>query len=63
LSSILWTRGTETLGTVIFNYEDGGNSTLASAMSIISVLATLALMLVLHWLGRNLPPGIIPWRG
>jgi len=63
LSSILWTRGTETLGTVIFNYEDGGYSTLASAMSIISVLATLALMLVLHWFGRNLPPGIIPWRG
>jgi len=63
LSSILWTRGTETLGTVIFNYEDGGYSTLASAMSIISVLATLALMLLLHWLGRNLPPGIIPWRG
>jgi len=63
LSSILWTRGTETLGTVIFNYEDGGYSTLASAMSVISVLATLALMGLLHRLGRNLPPGIIPWRG
>ncbi|NUB45597.1 iron ABC transporter permease [Fertoebacter nigrum] len=63
LSSILWTRGTETLGTVIFNYEDGGYSTLAAAMSVISVLATLLLMLALHWLGRNLPPGIIPWRG
>lgn len=63
LSSILWTRGTETLGTVIFNYEDGGYSTLASAMSVISVLATLALMVVLDRLGRALPPGIIPWRG
>ncbi len=63
LSSILWTRGTETLGTVIFNYEDGGYSTLAAAMSVISVVATLALMLVLNRLGRNLPPGIIPWRG
>ena len=63
LSSILWARGTETLGTVIFNYEDGGYSTLASAMSVISVLATLALMLALQWLGRNLPAGIIPWRG
>jgi iron(III) transport system permease protein len=62
LSAILWTRGTETLGTVIFNYEDGGYSTLASAMSVVSIAATLALMLVLHWLGRGLPPGIIPWR-
>ncbi len=62
LSSILWARGTETLGTVIFNYEDGGYSTLASAMSIVSVLATLALMVLLHRVGRNLPPGIIPWR-
>ncbi|MBN2630339.1 MAG: iron ABC transporter permease [Rhodobacteraceae bacterium] len=62
LSAILWTRGTETLGTVIFNYEDGGYSTLASAMSVISVLATLALMLALHRIGRGLPPGIIPWR-
>lgn len=63
LSSILWTRGTETLGTVIFNYEDGGYSTLSSAMSILSVVATLALMGLLHVLGRRLPPGIIPWRG
>jgi len=63
LSSILWTRGTETLGTVIFNYEDGGYSTLASAMSVISVLVTLALMALLGRVGRSLPPGIIPWRG
>ncbi|MFN4129736.1 MAG: ABC transporter permease subunit [Paracoccaceae bacterium] len=63
LSSILRTRGTETLGAVIFNYEDGGYSTLSSAMSVISVLATLALMGILHRLGRNLPPGIIPWWG
>lgn len=62
LSAILWTRGTETLGTVIFNYEDGGYSTLASAMSVVSIAATLALMLALHRLGRGLPPGIIPWR-
>jgi iron(III) transport system permease protein len=63
LSAILWTRGTETLGTVIFNYEDGGYSTLAAAMSMISVLATGVLMALLHVMGRNLPPGIIPWRG
>lgn len=62
LSAILWTRGTETLGTVIFNYENGGYSTLSAAMSVISVLATVVLMLLLHRLGRNLPAGIIPWR-
>jgi len=62
LSAILWSRGTETLGTVILNYEDGGYTTLAAAMSVISVLATVALMLALHRLGRGLPPGIVPWR-
>ena len=63
LSSILWTRGTETLGTVIFNYEDGGYTGLAAAMSVLAVAATLALMLALDRLGRHLPPGIVPWRG
>lgn len=63
LSSILWTHGTETLGTVIFNYEDGGYTGLAAAMSVIAVLTTLALMLALDRLGRRLPPGIVPWRG
>ena len=62
LSSILWTRGTETLGTVIFNYEDGGYAGLAAAMSVVAVLATLSLMAVLDRLGRRLPPGIVPWR-
>lgn len=62
LSSILWTRGTETLGSVILNYENGGYSTLSSAMSVLSVLATLILMGLLHVLGRNLPPGIVSWR-
>jgi len=62
LSSILWTRGTETLGTVIFNYEDGGYTTLAAAMSVVSVVATLGLMALLDRLGRGLPPGIVPWR-
>ncbi|WP_181704890.1 ABC transporter permease [Chthonobacter rhizosphaerae] len=62
LSSILWTRGTETLGTVIFNYEDGGYTGLAAAMSVIAVLTTLALMLALDRIGRRLPPGIVPWR-
>lgn len=62
LSSILWTRGTETLGTVIFNYEDGGYITLAAAMSVVSVVATLGLMVLLDRLGRGLPPGIVPWR-
>lgn len=63
LSSILWTRGTETLGTVIFNYEDGGYTGLAAAMSVIAVATTLALMLLLDRMGRHLPPGIVPWRG
>lgn len=62
VSALLWSRGNETIGTTIFNYEDGGYTTLASAMSTITVLATVILMTLLDRLGRRLPPGVVPWR-
>lgn len=62
VSALLWSRGNETIGTTIFNYEDGGYTTLASAMSSITVLATVVLMTLLDRLGRRLPPGVVPWR-
>ncbi|MGI3170731.1 ABC transporter permease [Pseudooceanicola sp. C21-150M6] len=63
VSALLWSAGNETIGTTIFNYEDGGYTTLAAAMSCVTVVATLVLMAVLDRLGRWLPPGVIPWRG
>ena len=62
VSALLWSSGTETIGTTIFNYEDGGYTTLASAMAAVTVLATVALMGALDWLGRRAPPGVVPWR-
>lgn len=62
VSALLWSFGNETIGTTIFNYEDGGYTTLAAAMSAVTVVATLALMLLLDRMGRRLPPGTVPWR-
>jgi len=62
VSALLWSTGNETIGSTIFNYENGGNTTLAAAMSTITVAVTGLLMLLLDRLGRHLPPGIIPWR-
>lgn len=62
VSALLWSTGTETIGTVIYNYEYGGYTTIAAAMSAVTVLATVALMVLLDRLGRRLPPGVVPWR-
>lgn len=62
VSALLWSSGTETIGVTIFNYEDGGYTTLAAAMSAVTVAATILLMLALDRLGRRLPPGVVPWR-
>ncbi|QPM89199.1 ABC transporter permease [Pseudooceanicola algae] len=62
VSALLWSTGNETIGTVIFNYEDGGYTVLAAAMASVTVAVTVLLMLLLDWLGRRLPPGVVPWR-
>lgn len=62
VSSLLWSTGHETIGTVIFNYEDGGSTVLAAAMASVTVAATAALMLGLDLAGRRLPKGVVPWR-
>jgi iron(III) transport system permease protein len=62
VSALLWSSGNETIGSTIFNYEDGGYTTLASAMSVVTIVATVALMLTLNLLGRRLPAGVVPWR-
>jgi len=62
VSALLWSSGNETIGTTIFNYEDGGYTTLAAAMSAVTVIATVMLMIALDRLGRIAPPGVVPWR-
>lgn len=62
VSALLWSSGTETIGTVIYNYENGGYTVLAAAMSTVTVVATVTLMALLELLGRRLPSGVVPWR-
>ncbi|SEA11864.1 ABC transporter permease [Rubrimonas cliftonensis] len=62
VSALLWSQGSETIGTTIFNYEDGGYTTLAAAMAAVTVALTAALMLALDRLSRGLPEGAAPWR-
>lgn len=62
VSTLLWSSGTETIGTTIFNYEDGGYTTLAAAMAFATVVVTAILMFVMDRLGKHAPPGVVPWR-
>jgi len=62
VSALLWSAGNETLGVLVFNLEDGGETVLASAISVLIVMMIALLMLVLGIVGRNLPKGVTPWR-
>jgi len=62
VSALLWATGSETLGVVVFGMEQGGESAAASAVAVLSIVLTLAVMLMANWLGRSLPQGVLPWR-
>jgi iron(III) transport system permease protein len=62
VSALLWSSGAETLGVVVFSFEQGGDSNYAAAISVLTVLVTLAIMLFLALVARRLPPGVLPWR-
>jgi iron(III) transport system permease protein len=48
---------------VVFSLEQGGDSTLAAALSALVVLATVALMGLASVAARRLPEGVLPWQG
>lgn len=62
VSALLWSAGNETLGVLVFNLDEGGDSVLAAAISVVIVVMVAALMLLLSLMGRWLPEGVIPWR-
>ncbi len=45
LSILLWSSGNETLGIVVFSLEQGGDNLSAAALAVLTVVATVALML------------------
>ncbi|MBV7433872.1 iron ABC transporter permease [Cardiobacteriaceae bacterium TAE3-ERU3] len=62
VSALLWSVGNETIGVMIFNLDESGNSVLAAAVSVVVVAMVIALMLLLSLLSRWLPAGVIPWQ-
>jgi iron(III) transport system permease protein len=62
VSALLWSAGTQTLGVVIYNLDDGGSADLASAMSVLVVGMVVVMMLLLELLAGRLPKGVVPWR-
>lgn len=62
VSALLWSSGSETLGVVLFNFEQGGYTTLASTIAVLTVLVVLALVCALDMLATRLPKGTLPWR-
>jgi iron(III) transport system permease protein len=62
VSALLWSSGSETIGVVMFSFEQGGDSNYAAAMSVITVAVTFVLMLVTNLLAPYLPSGVLPWR-
>jgi iron(III) transport system permease protein len=62
VSALLWSSGSETIGVVMFSFEQGGDSNYAAAMSAITVAITIGLMLLTNFLAAHLPSGVLPWR-
>jgi iron(III) transport system permease protein len=62
LSALLWSSGSETLGVVFFSFQQGGDSTYASALGVLTIVVSVTLMLSTLLLAGRLPPGVLPWR-
>jgi iron(III) transport system permease protein len=62
LSALLWSSGSETLGVVVFSFEQGGESTSAAALAILTIIVTIGLALSTLLFHKKLPFGVLPWR-
>ncbi|MGO4523702.1 ABC transporter permease [Microvirga sp. 2MCAF35] len=62
VSALLWSAGTETIGVVLYNLEEAGLASQASAIAIVIVAVVTVAMLVLDALGKYLPEGALPWQ-
>jgi iron(III) transport system permease protein len=62
VSALLWSSGSETIGVVIFSFEQGGDSSYAAAVSMMTVTLTFLLMIASNALAKHLPNGVLPWR-
>jgi iron(III) transport system permease protein len=61
VSALLWSSGSETLGVVVFNLEDGGYTVLASAVAVLCLVAVLLIFGLLHVLDARFRLRALPW--
>ena len=62
VSALLWSSGSETLGVVLFSFEQGGDAGLAAAIAVLTTLVVAGLMLLASLFAGRLPRGTLPWR-
>ncbi|HEX8009537.1 MAG TPA: iron ABC transporter permease [Casimicrobiaceae bacterium] len=62
VSALLWSSGSETLGVVFFSFQQGGDSTYAAALGVVTVCVSIGLMLSTLLVAGRLPAGVLPWR-
>lgn len=62
VSALLWSSGTETLGVVIFNLDDSGETAMASALAMTIVFVVMGLMTLIQLFSRRFPKGVVPWQ-
>jgi iron(III) transport system permease protein len=61
VSALLWSRGSETVGVMVFSLQAEGAATAASAVAVLTVLVTLGLAGIATLFARRLPKGSLPW--
>ncbi|MGH6921036.1 MAG: ABC transporter permease [Geminicoccaceae bacterium] len=61
VSALLWSSGSETLGVVVFNLEDGGYTVLAAAVAVLCLIAVFLIFGLLHFLDARFRLGALPW--
>ncbi|WP_293862856.1 iron ABC transporter permease [uncultured Alsobacter sp.] len=62
VSALLWSRGTETIGVILFSLDEAGLASTAAAVAVLSTLVIATVMLVLDRLAPRLPAGSLPWQ-
>lgn len=62
VSALLWSSGAETLGIVVFAFEQAGESNFAAALAVMTIGLTILLMLATVAFARRLPEGVLPWH-
>ncbi len=61
VSALLWSRGHETLGVMVFSLQSEGAAGAAAAVASITVVVTLAVAGIATLFARRLAKGTLPW--